>query len=269
MSMFFNDEPIGRPIILNNNDDMVVGKAYFKSYENKMELEKRIKDLEQEKFEHNEVEEEEDNSDEGSDEDFFEQLKKVNERQNKMENAGVKKMKHLMVDLETLGKTSDSIILSIGAVSFEMDGSTGPEIELFPLVDQQITNRKIEWSTIQWWMKQEEKARLSIADAVREGSLLNCLLTLDIFCKEHLDEKFKVWANGAAFDIAMLNHAFDQYKMLTPWSYRNVFDCRTMVYMSKISTKKYEGTGVKHSAIDDCKWQISWLVDAYKILRED
>lgn len=187
----------------------------------------------------------------------------------KMENTVVKKIKHLMIDLETLGKTPDSVILSIGAVAFEMDGSTGPEIELFPLVDQQLTNRKIEWDTIVWWMKQEEKARTSITDAVREDSLHNCLLTLDTFCKEHLDEKFKVWANGAAFDIAMLNHSFDQYKMPTPWSYKNQMDTRTMVYMSKISTRKYDSVGVKHSAIADCKWQISWLIDAYNILRGD
>lgn len=179
-----------------------------------------------------------------------------------------RKFKHLMIDLETLGKTADATILSIGAVAFEMDGTIGPELELFPTVEDQIGIRKIEWSTIQWWLKQEADARLTIADAKRDGcSLETCLQNLTTFCNTNMEDNFKVWSNGASFDIAMMNHAYNQFKMPTPWSYRNQMDTRTMAYMSRISTKKYEGTGIKHSAVDDCKWQISWLIDAFKILR--
>ena len=180
----------------------------------------------------------------------------------------IKKPKHLMLDLETLGKTCNSVILSIGAVGFSMDGIVGPEFERFPTVEDQFTTRKIEWSTIQWWMSQEQTARMSIVDANRFITLKECLEELNIFCKNYLDEHFRVWSNGASFDIAFLNHAYDQYGLETPWSYRNQMDCRTIVYLSKISTKKYDGLGgVKHNAIDDCKWQISWTVDAFKILR--
>ena len=179
----------------------------------------------------------------------------------------VKKSHHLMIDLETLGKTCDSVILSIGAVAFDMDGKIGPEFEMFPRVDEQFAKRKIEWSTIQWWMSQEQTARMTIAEANRDHSLESCLGELSNFCKENLDEKFKVWANGSSFDTAMLNHAYDQYGLETPWTYRNQLDCRTIVYLSKISTKKYESSGTKHNAIDDCKWQISWTTEAFKILR--
>lgn len=182
-------------------------------------------------------------------------------------NTISKKYKHLMIDLETLGKTSDSVILSIGAVAFDMDGTIGDEFEMFPKVDEQFTNRKVEWSTIQWWMNQEQTARMSIAEASRSHSLEFCLQELSFFCKQNLDEKFKVWANGASFDTAMLNHAYDQVGLEAPWSYRNQLDCRTMVYLSKISTKKFESSGTKHNAIDDCKWQISWTTEAFKILR--
>jgi len=177
------------------------------------------------------------------------------------------KKKHLMLDLEALGKTCDSVILSIGAVAFDMDGTVGPEFEKFPKVDEQFVNRKIEWSTIQWWMSQEQTARMTITEAPRSQSLVNCLIDLKQFCEDNLDEKFKVWSNGASFDIAMLNHAYSQCGMETPWTYRNQLDCRTMVYLSKISTKKFESSGTKHNAIDDCKWQIAWTVDAFKILR--
>lgn len=178
-----------------------------------------------------------------------------------------KKYKHLMIDLETLGKTSDAVILSIGAVAFDMDGTIGPDFEMFPKVDEQFANRKIEWSNIQWWMGQEQMARSAIADAYRSLSLEGCLVGLFDFCKDNLDEHFKVWSNGASFDIAMMNHAYAQCGMETPWTYRNQLDCRTMVYLSKISTKKFESSGIKHNALDDCKWQISWTTEAFKILR--
>jgi len=177
-----------------------------------------------------------------------------------------KKYSHLMIDLETLGKTCDSVILSIGAVCFSMDGTVGDELELFPNVDDQIKIRKIEWSSIQWWFKQEADARLAIADAVRVSDLKNCLQTLDIFCEEHLTENFKVWGNG--FDIPLLNHAYAQFSLNTPWSYKNILDCRTMTWLSKISTRNYsDNNDIKHSAISDAKFQIRFIVDAYKVIK--
>lgn len=172
-----------------------------------------------------------------------------------------------MLDLETLGKTSDAVILSIGAVPFDMDGNMGEPFEAFPTVEDQFKYRKIEWSTIQWWLEQEEGARKSIAEHGRSLSLSTYLSMFKEWCEENLDEKFRVWANGASFDTAMLNHAFDQCGLSTPWSYRNQMDCRTMVYMSKISTRRYDPVGIKHDAVTDCKWQITWTVDAYHILR--
>lgn len=179
----------------------------------------------------------------------------------------MEKYRHLMIDLECLGKPADSAILSIAAVPFEMDGTTGEPFEAFPIVDEQLKYRKIQWSTIQWWMEQEELARQSISSAHRSQTLKECLINLDTFCKTNLDEKFKVWANGASFDTAMMNHAFEQFNLPTPWSYKFQFDCRTMIYLSKISTRKYEPVGTKHNALNDCKWQITWLTDAYNIIK--
>jgi len=178
-----------------------------------------------------------------------------------------KKFPHLMIDLETLGTSLDAVILSIGAVPFNMVGEMGEAFEIFPTVQDQIPSRKVQWSAIEWWFKQEEQARLSIIEQVRSRMLHECLMLFKDWCEYNLDEKFRVWSNGASFDIAMMNLAFANVNLETPWSYKNQMDCPTMVYMSKISTKKYDGVGVKHNAVNDCKWQISWTVDAFRILR--
>ena len=176
------------------------------------------------------------------------------------------KFDHLMIDIETLGKTSDSIILSIGAVCFNIvNGVVGPEFECYPNVENQMDKRKIQWSTIKWWFNQNEKIRNEQSNAIRID-IRQCLIDFDFFCKSYLNEGFKLWSNG--FDHAMLYHIFDQYFIETPWSYKNQFDIRSIIWMSKISVKNYESEGIDHNTINDCKKQIRFLVDAYKILKD-
>lgn len=179
----------------------------------------------------------------------------------------VKKYSHLMIDLETLGTHCDSVVLSIGAVCFDItNGETGEKIELFPTVDDQFEKRKVQWSSIQWWMKQENVARNSIADAHRSYNLKTCLESLNTFCKINLEDNFKIWGNG--FDVSLLNHAYNQICLSTPYSYKKVMDCRTLTWISKISTNKHSDFGdIKHNAISDCLFQIRFIVDAHNVIQ--
>lgn len=175
-----------------------------------------------------------------------------------------------MIDLETLGKQADSVILSIGAVPFGMDGTficSDASFEEFPKIQTQMENRVTEWSTIKWWMDQDRDAIDIQLRNPRCKHLLECLTNLSEYCKKHLNPDFKVWANGTHFDISMLNHAYNQFGKETPWSYRNVRDVRTLVDLAGISVKGYESVGVKHSAVNDCRWQIRFTTDAYNIIK--
>lgn len=175
-----------------------------------------------------------------------------------------KKFDHLMVDLETLGVNANSIVLTIAAVPFDIKtGETGKPFEVFPIVETQ--NRKYNWSTIKWWFSQDEVVRTQQAEAKRDFDLDICLDQLSVFCKDNLEKNFRVWGNG--FDIPLLNQAYDDYGLKTPWSYKNIFDMRTIVWLSKVSVKKHECPGTQHDAVDDCIWQINVLKDAYNILK--
>jgi len=179
----------------------------------------------------------------------------------------MEKWKHLMVDIESFGTTADSVVLSIGAVPFNLDGNIGKDFEVYPKVQNQFSNRSTHWTSIQWWFKQEQSVRFQQADANRCDDLNSCLNQFSSFCLENLSENFKIWGNG--FDIALLNHSYEQYGMKTPWSYKNILDVRTLVWLSKISVKKYEIDKTKaHDALNDCKYQISFLIDGYKILKD-
>jgi hypothetical protein len=181
------------------------------------------------------------------------------------------KFKHLMIDIETLGSVADAVILSIGAVPFDIKtGETGKEFVAYPDVNSQFDTRKVQWNSLSWWMVQNDKARFELTEAERSFGLKACLFNLREFCSVNLDDNFKVWSHGASFDIPILNHAYSEIADgIVPWKYRNQLDTRTMLYCSKISTKQYDNEeGTKHSAISDCHWQIKWLVDAYRILCE-
>lgn len=171
-----------------------------------------------------------------------------------------------MIDLETLSVQTTGVILSIGAVAFDIDtGKTFEQFEIFPEVDSQLENRTVAWSTIKWWFTQEHEARQSQVNVDRI-KLDESLKQLINFISLNCESGFKVWANG--FDINLLDHAYNQIGIKSPWSYKNVLDLRSMVWLSKISTNQYGSVGTKHTALADCLWQIAILADAYKIIKE-
>jgi len=189
----------------------------------------------------------------------------MSEEINAVPAAESKKLHHLMIDLETLGVQTNAVVLSIGAVCFNItDGTLGKEFEIYPIIETQ-TNRNIEWGSIKFWFNQPENVRKEQSEAYRNISLLECLNLLNDFCSNNLVENFKVWGNG--FDIPLLNQAYNEYNLITPWSYKHIFDCRTITWLSKISTSKYsDDKDQKHNAISDCKYQIRFVVDAFRVI---
>ena len=177
-----------------------------------------------------------------------------------------KKFDNIMIDLETIGVCADALVLTIGAVPFSFDGEMGKEFEIYPTVQDQIGQRKVEWGALQFWFNQEDVVRHQQSDAIRTNNLETSLNQLTEFCQSNLDSNFKVWGNG--FDIPLLNQAYSSYGMETPWSYKKIMDCRTITWLSKISTRVHiDESDLKHNAVSDCKYQIRFIVDAFHVLK--
>jgi hypothetical protein len=170
----------------------------------------------------------------------------------------VNKLSHLMIDLETMGKGSNSAIVSIGAVEFELQsGETGEEF--YTRVDLQSCldlGLKVNASTIFWWLMQSEKARKEIC---KEGKpLREALFDLSVFIKL-LKTDVQTWGNGARFDLGILEDAYDACgSHTTPWGFRFERDVRTLVSFAPAIKDHYPFTGVEHNPIDDCKYQIGY-----------
>ena len=66
-------------------------------------------------------------------------------------------MKHVMLDTETLGTTADAVIMSIGAVKFDLDStaiSDGGFYASITVESNLSLGRRIQEDTLIWWMNQ-------------------------------------------------------------------------------------------------------------------
>ena len=151
----------------------------------------------------------------------------------------------------------NAVIVSIGAVEFNLEtGETGDVF--YQKIDIQSClniGLEVKGSTIYWWLKQNEKARLELQ--LNTNSIIDVLKDFASFVTPFGDNKYyKVWGNPASFDLGILSNAYNKAKMTIPWFYRNERDMRTLVGLNPIIKDTFPKQGTEHHPIDDCKHQI-------------
>ena len=163
-------------------------------------------------------------------------------------------MKNIMIDLETMGTSSNSAILSIGAVEFDKD--LGILSRFYRNIDlKSCLDRGFEFdaNTFYWWLKQSEDARkaltkekIDIKDALKE--------LLEFLGKGNL----QIWGNGADFDNVILQNAFKKFKVESPWPYWSNRCFRT--FKCSFPSLEIKQIGTSHRSVDDAEFQANYLV---------
>ncbi|EJM1769145.1 exonuclease [Escherichia albertii] len=173
-------------------------------------------------------------------------------------NTSTSKMqRHLMIDLETMGKNPDATIISIGAIFFDpQTGEMGPEFS--KAIDLETAGGIIDRQTIKWWLKQSREAQSAIL--TDEIPLDDALLQLREFIAENSCEFFvQVWGNGASFDNVILRRSYERQGLPCPWRYCNDRDVRTIVELGNSIgfdvRMAIPFEGVPHNALDDARHQ--------------
>jgi exodeoxyribonuclease VIII len=178
----------------------------------------------------------------------------------------------LMIDLETLGLTANSVILSIGAALFDIETKDmGPTF--YRNIDKGscvALGMEVMGSTVAWWEKQSVEAK--------EGLLYPTPLpahdAMQQFCdwtKEHSALKeLRVWSHGAAFDIPLICTLAHKTGNLVPWSYQNEHDTRTLVLIAEKRGRKTSKpriqSGTPHHALFDAIAQAKWMQNIWETL---
>lgn len=180
-------------------------------------------------------------------------------------------MKHVMLDIETLGTSSNSIVLSIGAVEFDLLGNVDRMLVVnLPVLEQILNpNVQVDIDTVNWWKLQSNEAKLNLlkkkpAKTVKEG--------LEAFSKflTSFEELPSLWGNDCTFDNVIIRNLYKAFGISFPLPFYADKDVRTIVDL--IDYKKVKDkvafTGTKHNAIDDCLYQVKLVAEGLKLLKE-
>lgn len=181
----------------------------------------------------------------------------------------------VMIDIETLAKTEDAVVVSLGAVQFDLrERSTVEQLRqngfytVFGAKSQ--TRRRICAETLSWWMAQRPEVRAELQASL--GLSEHYSAGVDRFLEWiYHAAPHTVWANSPQFDLAMLrslidNAAGEYYDpRFSPlrradsyWSFRQERDLRTIWNAFPV-----EARAASHHALDDAIRQAQVLQRIY------
>ena len=177
-------------------------------------------------------------------------------------------MKHMMVDLETLGTAANAPVIAIGAVFFDPNtGTLGDTFDAAIDVEDAMRYGVMSGSTFKWWLGQSDAARQKVVRGRERAE--DVFSRFGSFAVKHGDN-VQPWGNGASFDIAILDHAFLRIlNKSAPWKFWNVRDVRTVKELAtgivRFDDKMKQG--VAHTALDDAVHQAKWVSTCWQGLR--
>ena len=143
---------------------------------------------------------------------------------------------HGMVDLETLGTGSNSVVVSVGLVAFNVStGDIIAELDIGLNLNQQIkTGGVIDGDTLEFHFAQapdsiQKMAQRKVLD-VKEG-----LDLISNFIKAN--NLTTLWGNGATFDNVILRNLYARHLKVFPLGFWTDRDLRTAVDIYNIDTR--------------------------------
>lgn len=172
-------------------------------------------------------------------------------------------MNDLMLDLETWGTNPGCVVVQIGACFF--DNKTGQIGETFSRnIDPRDSVKQgflMEVDTILWWLGQEKAAQ----DAVHKHSfhVSDTLVAFNSFLQgKKID---RVWCHKG-FDFPLLAAYYRKMDMPFPLNHWTFRDLHTILDLAKMNIKNRKRDGIFHNGLDDCLFQVKYLVEALQII---
>lgn len=172
-------------------------------------------------------------------------------------------MKHVMLDLETMGTVPGCVVLSIGAVYFDENGLGDEFYSVISRSDSQEFGLHESESTQEWWAKQSDEARkvVTAAEHMSAPTLPQALADFEAFIKR--DSNVKVWGNGADFDNPILACCYSAVDLKQAWISWNGRCYRTLKNIAP--GPKLVRFGTYHNALDDAKSQALHAIELFKL----
>lgn len=167
---------------------------------------------------------------------------------------------HGMVDLETLGTGSNSVVVSVGLIAFNIStGEIIAELDIGLNLNQQIkTGGVIDGDTLEFHFAQapdsiQKMAQRKVLD-VKDG-----LDNISNFIKAN--NITALWGNGATFDCVILRNLYARHLKAFPLGFWTDRDLRTAVDIYNIDVGAVPFVGIRHYCLDDARHQVKLLTD--------
>ena len=171
---------------------------------------------------------------------------------------------HATIDIETLGTSPDTVVLTIGGIKFNPHEDDGLHSQFYYRLDadEQIEmGRTVDEKTLEWWETQPEEVK---ADALNTNDRIPVEETLKALNK-WLVGVDKIWCQGPVFDIGILENLYKQIEIHHNWSFWNIRDSRTLFGLMPKDPRK-EMNFAAHNALADAIVQSLCIQKVYKKL---
>lgn len=193
---------------------------------------------------------------------------------------------HVMIDLETLGKSPNAVISQISAVKFNpITKQILSEFDRNLDIQKQLDNgHEMDASTVQWWLTQSKEAQ-DIVYNNDKRSFDDPKIVLRDFSRwilpykikpwnkfnphKHRSKKIHVWGNGPTFDLIKLRMLYKTfYKSEAPWYFFNETCMRTIVKFIPSLKRNHERIGIDHDGLSDSINQANIIMNIFDKMME-
>jgi len=171
-------------------------------------------------------------------------------------------MRHIMLDLETLGSTPGSVILSIGAVEFTDKVLKNQFYRGITISSSLRAGLTINPDTYEWWGSQHPEAQREAFFPESPYGLDESLFSF----AGYIDSDTCVWARGPDFDCVLLAAAYQKVNIRRPWKFHNTRDVRTILALGNIEPSINPH---KHNALADATCQAQDVIRALDVIGEE
>lgn len=175
------------------------------------------------------------------------------------------KYNHIMIDIEALGTSRDCVIVSVGAVRFDLDTGKIHSSKYWDLGmgEQQRRGRTIDSSTIMWWANQTKETQQALRNTER-STIINFIGEFNKF----IEGKVFYWAKGTNYDLEIISDLYRLYEQRPPFRYSKWVDARVYYLLGKklgiLPLEKNEGA---HNALQDAEYQTRVVCQIHETLQ--
>jgi len=171
---------------------------------------------------------------------------------------------HATIDIETLGTSPDTVVLTIGGIKFDPMEDDGLHSQFYYRLDadEQIEmGRTVDEKTLEWWDKQDEEVKKEALETTGRVSTEQSLKALN----KWLVGVDKIWCQGPVFDIGILENLYKQIGLHHNWPFYIIRDSRTLFSLMDKDPRK-EIDFAAHNALADAIVQSLCIQKVYKKL---